>query len=90
MNHKEKVAESQRLARKRLQEFLKQNPHMRRSRGDVDPMTGLIFFVYGSRGKEIWLTKEEFEFRKNKSIMLRKSHREKRKLENTNIDAMRI
>jgi hypothetical protein len=58
--------------RKKLREFLAENPHLKFSRGDVDPITNQFFWGYSCIGKEVWLDQETFKNRRN-------THNEKRR-----------
>ena len=42
-------------------DFLKANPHLKRSRGDLDPITGKLFWSYSSCCLERWVTPGRFE-----------------------------
>ena len=42
-------------------DFLDRNPHLKRSRGDIDPITGKLFWGYSSTCIERWVTREQFE-----------------------------
>jgi hypothetical protein len=48
-------------------------------RGDINPINQKIFWYYSNSGNEIWLTKEEFDFRLKKYIEKRAYYNQKRK-----------
>lgn len=65
--------------RKLKMENLRNNPHLMRKRGDVDPILGKIFWEYNYLGNPIWLDKKHFEEKHAKTKLKRKLCRLKRK-----------
>jgi hypothetical protein len=72
--------------KKRLQElrnarmnFLKENPHLRRSRGDIDPVLGQIFWGYSNMGNELWYDPARFAEKKAKFSAQRQKRYYKKK-----------
>jgi hypothetical protein len=54
------------------------NLQIRRRRGDIDPVLGLVFFKYNAdNGNEIWYTKEKFNLMRDKDISNRSRIRTK-------------
>jgi len=63
-NNKEQIKEKRKSARQAAFDMLAQNPHLRRKRGDIDPIFKKLFWKYNGIGKEMWVTPEEFERRR--------------------------
>jgi hypothetical protein len=53
--------ESAKQKKQKIFEFYKQNPNLKRSRGDKDFILNRIFWGYSTWGTEIWLSPEKFD-----------------------------
>lgn len=75
--HREKIKRRKKESKEKVFNFLKEHPHLRRSRGDIDPIYGKIFWQYNDCGKEIWMRPEEFVKKRNKANANRNLKRQK-------------
>lgn len=50
--------------RHQKQQYLRENPHLKYNRGDINPLTGWRFWGYSALGNEIWLHPDDFSVRK--------------------------
>lgn len=73
-----KVERSKEIREERLS-YLKDNPSLKRRRGDIDPILNLIFWGYSSYGNEVWMTPERFTSKRLDGIANRKKLRERNK-----------
>lgn len=67
--------------KQKVLQFLSENPHLKRSRGDKDLVLNRIFWGYSVWGTEMWMTPEKFEAKVNKAKLARNILREKKKNE---------
>jgi hypothetical protein len=59
-----KIVEKSREIRQKKLQFLRENPHLKYSRGDLNPLTGWKFWGYSALGNEIWLHPDDFVVRR--------------------------
>ncbi len=55
------IVEKYKQIRHEKQKQRKENPHLKFSRGDVNPLTKWKFWTYSALGNEVWLPPEEFD-----------------------------
>lgn len=77
--NKEEIKRRKKECREKNINFLKQHPHLKRSRGDIDPICRKIFWQYNEYGKEVWMRPEVFEKKRNKANANRNLKRQKNK-----------
>jgi len=59
--HKDAIKMRQKQSKQKVLAFLKENPQLRRKRGDVDLVLNRVFWQYDDRGNEFWLSQEKFK-----------------------------
>lgn len=79
IRHKEEIKKRNLKAKEEKKKFFRENAHLKRSRGDIDPILGLIFWGYKDNGKEIWCTPEKFQAKRLQTIQKRRRQRQLRK-----------
>jgi hypothetical protein len=77
--NKDSIKDRNKQARNIVMENLKNNPHLKRRRSDIDPILGRFFWGYSCRGKEVWLRKDAFERRHKNTKVKRNLNRIKKK-----------
>lgn len=81
LNHREEIERRKKQAKEKFVNFFRENPHLKRRRGDVDPVLNKVFWQYSVAGKEIWMSPEAFKEKRDKAISYRNSLRRKQKEE---------